>query len=264
MITKIQEKMADISWLLKEILNPSNERSDEQPDTTDMPQLESEESAAERRIKQGKGLKILTPDQMLSRLPITLGQLNAGNNSQKLLNEIRQLLYSLYRWKKINQNNLQTFNLRYLKMEANFMNTKNRKTNEPHRFRLSLADKNNLKNPNKKIPLGNLNFYYTWKNIKSAYSNNKFKMFARTWNNTFDFPDGSYSIADIQDYFQFVIKEHKTLTENTPVQIYPNKIKNGIVFKIKTGYKLELLSPKRWNYWEVPKNMLIKIKLEKI
>ena len=56
-------------------------------------------------------------------------------------------------------------------------------------------------------------------------------------------PDGSYSIAGIQDYFEFIIKKHKTLTENPPVQIYPNKIKNRIVFKIKTGYKLELLTP---------------------
>ena len=60
-----------------------------------------EESAAERRNQQGKGLKILTPDQMLSRLPINLVQLKAGNNSQKLINEIRQLLYSLYRSKKL-------------------------------------------------------------------------------------------------------------------------------------------------------------------
>ena len=64
-----------------------------------------------------------------------------------------------------------------------------------------------------------------------------------TWNNTFDLPDGSYSIADIQDYFEFIIKKYETLTENLPVQIYPNKIKNRTVFKIKTGYKLELLTP---------------------
>ena len=57
----------------------------------------------------------------------------------------------------------------------------------------------------------------------------------------FDLPDGSHSIAEIQDYFEFIIKKHKTLTKNPPVQIYPNKIKNIIVFKIKTGYKLELL-----------------------
>ena len=111
------------------------------------------------------------------------------------------------------------------------MNTENSKTNEPHRFRLSLADKLNLKNPNKNIALGNLSIYYTWKNIKSAY-NNKFKISAPTWNDTFDLPNGSYSIADIQDYFEFVIKKHETLTENTLVQIYLNKIKNRIQIRI--------------------------------
>ena len=55
-------------------------------------------------------------------------------------------------------------------------------------------------------------------------------------------PDVSYSIADIQVYFEFTIKTHETSTENPPVQICPNKIKNRIVFKVKTGYKLELLS----------------------
>ena len=93
--------MAKILSLLKEILDPSNKKSDEQLDTTDMSELESEESAAERRNQQGQGLKILTPDQTVSRLPITLAQLKAGNNSQKLINEIRQLLYSLYRSKKL-------------------------------------------------------------------------------------------------------------------------------------------------------------------
>ena len=67
-------------------------------------------------------------------------------------------------------------------------------------------------------------------------------MSAPTWNDTFDLPDGFYSIADIRDYFEFIIKKHETLTENPPMQIYPNKIKNRIVFKIKTGYKLELVS----------------------
>ena len=84
--------------LLKQILKT---KSNKQPDTTDMPELESEESAAKRKNQQGQGLKMLTPDQMLSRLPITLAQLNAGNNSEKLKNEIRQLLYSLYRSKKL-------------------------------------------------------------------------------------------------------------------------------------------------------------------
>ena len=116
------------------------------------------------------------------------------------------------------------------------MNTENSKTNEPHKFRLSLSDKLNYKNWNKNISLGNLSIYYTWKNIKSVYSNNKFKISASIWNDTFDLPDGSYSIEEIQDHFEFII-------ENSPIQIYPNKIKNRIVFKIKTGYKLELLSP---------------------
>ena len=77
-------------------------------------------------------------------------------------------------------------------MEAIFMNTENSKTNEPHRFRLDLADKLNLKNPNKKMALENLSIYYTWKNIKSKYNNNKFKISAPTLNDTFDLFDDSY------------------------------------------------------------------------
>ena len=123
------------------------------------------------------------------------------------------------------------------------MNTDNSKTNESHRFKLDLTDKLNLKNPNKNIALANLSIYYTQKNIKSEYNNNKFKISAPTWNETFNLPDGSYSIADIQDYFEFIIKKHETLTENPSIQIYPNKIKNRIIFKIKNGYKLELLTP---------------------
>ena len=88
------------------------------------------------------------------------------------------------------------------------------------------------------MAVANLSIYYTWKNIKSEYNNNKFKISAPTWNDTFDFPDGSYSIADIQDYFEFIIKKHETLTENPPLQIYPNKIKNRLFFKIKTAYIL--------------------------
>ena len=113
------------------------------------------------------------------------------------------------------------------------------------------------------MALANLSIYYTWKNIKSEYNNNKFKISAPTWNETFDLPDGSYSIADIQDYFQFIIKKHETLTENPPVQIYPNKIKNRIVFKIKTGYKLELLTPETMKLLESGKKTLTMIKTAK-
>ena len=93
------------------------------------------------------------------------------------------------------------------------------------------------------MALANLSIYYTRKNIKSKHNNNNFKISAPTWNDTFDLPDGSYSISDIQGYFEFSIKKHETVTENLPIQIYPNKIKNRIVFKIKTAYKLELLTP---------------------
>ena len=87
--------------IFKEKSNKEKQQSDEEPDTTDMSDLESEESATERRIKKGQGLKTLTTNQMLSRLTITLAQLKAGNNSEKLKNEIRQLLDSLYRSKKL-------------------------------------------------------------------------------------------------------------------------------------------------------------------
>ena len=114
-------------------------------------------------------------------------------------------------------------------METIFMNTENSKTSEPHRFKLDLTDKLNLKDPKKNMALANLSIYYTWKKIKSEYDNNKFKISAPTWNDTFDLPDGAYSIVDIQDYFELIIKKHETLTENIPVQIYLNKIKNRIV-----------------------------------
>ena len=102
-------------------------------------------------------------------------------------------------------------------METTFMNSENSKTSEPHRFRLDLTDIPDFKDPKKNMALANLSIYYTWKNIKSEYNNNKFKISAPTWNDTFDLPDGSYSIADIQDYFEFIIKKHETLTENPPV-----------------------------------------------
>ena len=93
------------------------------------------------------------------------------------------------------------------------------------------------------MALASLSIYYTQKNIKSEYNNNKFKISAPTWNDTFDLPDGFYSIEDIEDCFEFIIKRHENLIQNRPIQIYPNKIKNRVVFKIKTGYKLELLTP---------------------
>ena len=122
------------------------------------------------------------------------------------------------------------------------MNTANSKAKHSNKFAYNFTDKLNLKNPNKNIALANLSIYYTWKNVKSDYNNNKFKISAPTWNDTFDVPDGSYSIAALQNYFEYITKKHETIADGSPVLIYVNKINNRIVFKIKSGYKLELLS----------------------
>ena len=198
---KVKTKKPDLLAGLVETILDINE-------LLNIPDLKSAEKAEKRQ--QGQGLKILTPQQIIARLPILLAQLKAGNNSQKLNNEIRQLLCSLYRSKNL--------------------------------FIYQFTDKLNLKNPNKNIALANLSIYYTWRNIKSKYNNNKFKIHAPTWNDEFNLPNGSYSVSTIQDYFEYIIKKHETIADNPPVQIYVNKIKNRIVFKIKTGYKLELLT----------------------
>ena len=130
----------------------------------------------------------------------------------------------------------------FIKMETFFMNTKNIKTSEPYRFKYDLIDKLDLRNPNKNMALANLSIYYTWKNVKSIYNDNKFKISTRTWNEMFDLPDGSYNIPEIQDYFEYIIKKHETITDTAPILIYADNIINRIVFKIKTRYKLELLS----------------------
>ena len=127
-------------------------------------------------------------------------------------------------------------------METIYTNAENSKANESNKFIYQSTDKLNLKNSNKNMALANLSICYIWKNIKSEYNNNKFKIFAPTWNDEFKLPDGSYSVFDIQNYFEYIIKKHGTITDNPFVQIYVNKIKNRIIFGIKTGYKLLLLS----------------------
>ena len=100
------------------------------------------------------------------------------------------------------------------------MNSKNSKASEPNRFKYDLIDKLDLKNPNKNMPIGSLSIYYTWKNVKSTYNNNKFKISAPTWNEIFDLPHGSYNIPKIQDYIEYVIKKHETIGETVPILIY--------------------------------------------
>ena len=91
-------------------------------------------------------------------------------------------------------------------MDTIFMNTENSKTSTPHVLTLKLTNKLDLRFGEKVIAFSNLSIYYTWKNIKSSYNNNKFKISAPTWNDEFELPDGSYSILDIQDYFEYFLK----------------------------------------------------------
>ena len=95
---------------------------------------------------------------MLQRLPIALAQIKAGNNSKSLLNEIRQIVYSLYQSKEVKY----------------------------HVLVLKLSDKLDLRRGQKSVGLSNLSIYYSWKNIKSSYNNNKFKISAPTWNDEFE------------------------------------------------------------------------------
>ena len=123
------------------------------------------------------------------------------------------------------------------------MNSESSKTSKPDILILKLTNKLDLRIGKKVIALSNLSIYYTWKNIKSSYNNNKFKISAPKWNDKFELLDGSYSVSDIQDYFEYILKKHVEDIDEPSVQIYGNKIENRITFKIKNRYSLELLTP---------------------
>ena len=125
-------------------------------------------------------------------------------------------------------------------MDTIFMNSENSRT--PEQLKLKLTDKLDLRLDKKVIVLSNVSLYYIRNNIKSSYNNNKFKISSPTWNEEFTLPDGSYSISDIQDYFQYILKKHGENTDKPSIQIYVNKVENMITFKIKNGYRLELLT----------------------
>ena len=130
------------------------------------------------------------------------------------------------------------------------MNSDNSKTSEPHILKLKLTSKLHLRLGKKVIALSNLSNYYTLKNINGSYNNNKFKISALTWNKQFTSPDGSYSVSDIKDYFEYILKKRgkkindkKNNDNDKPsVEIYINNVGNRITFKIKDGYSLELLT----------------------
>ena len=92
-------------------------------------------------------------------------------------------------------------------MDTIFINCKNSAAWGPQ----NLTDKINLKRSDKYVALSNLSIYYTWKNIKKSYKNNKFKTSDLTWNEEFELPDGSYSVSDIQDYFKCILKNMRQL-----------------------------------------------------
>ena len=127
------------------------------------------------------------------------------------------------------------------------MNSENSKTSKPHVLVLKLTNKLDLRIGEKIIALSNLSIYYTWKNIKNPYNNNRFKKTALTWNDKFELPDGSCSVSDIQDYFEGILKKHGENTGKPSVKIYVNKIESRVTFKIKDGYSLELLTPEIMN-----------------
>ena len=99
-------------------------------------------------------------------------------------------------------------------MDTIFMNSENSKNSEPHVLILKLTNKLDLRIREKTIALSNVRIYYTWKNIKNSYNNNKFKISAPTWNDEFKLPNGSYSVSDIQDLFSVYLKKNMTLTNH--------------------------------------------------
>ena len=128
-------------------------------------------------------------------------------------------------------------------MDTIFMNSDNSKTSEHNVLVLKLTDKLDLRRGQKTVALSNLSIYYIWKNVKSSSDNNKFKIFAPKWSEEFKLPDGSYSVSDIQDYFEYILKKHSESVDNPSIRMYINRIENRITFKIKSGYYLELLTP---------------------
>ena len=145
-------------------------------------------------------------------------------------------------------------------METIFMNTENSKTNEPHKFVLNSSQRIDLRSSDKHVSLKNLPIYYTWKNIRKQYKNSKLKIITPTWNDEFELPGGSYCVSDIQDYLEFIIKKHETLTAIPPIHVQINRINNRLVFKIKEEYQQELQIPETTKIFGSTKKIIDKTK----
>ena len=140
-------------------------------------------------------------------------------------------------------------------MDTIFMNSKNGKTSKPQVLIHKLTDKLDLRRGRKSIALSNLSFI---KNIKNLYNNNKFKISDPTWNDKLELPDGPYSVSDIQDYFEYILKC------DSSIKIYANKIEIRVTFKIKTGYYLELLMPETMKILASTENKIKIVKMHHI
>ena len=121
-------------------------------------------------------------------------------------------------------------------MDTIFMNSENSRNSEYRVLVLKLTDKLDLRRGQKSVALSNLCIYYTWKNIKSSCNNNKFKILVPAWSDEFELPDGSYSIVDIQDYFEYILKKHAENVDDPSIKTYLNKIENRIIFNIVLSF----------------------------
>ena len=117
-----------------------------------------------------------------------------------------------------------------------------------------------LRSSNKNVALQKRSIYYTWKNRRQQRKNNKLKIIAPTWNDEFDFPNGFYSMLDIQDYIECVIEKYEIPSANHLIHIYIKKINNRLVFKIKDRHKLELQTAETMKLIGSTKTLVNKIK----
>ena len=122
-------------------------------------------------------------------------------------------------------------------MEMIFMNTKNIKTNEPRKFVPNLTLRLDLRSSSKHFALHNLPIYYTWKNIRQQYKNSEHRIVASTWNDEFYQADGCYSVSNIRDYLEYIIKKQEILSTNLPIRIHNNRINNRISVQNKRRIK---------------------------
>ena len=141
------------------------------------------------------------------------------------------------------------------------MNSENSKTSKPYVLILKLTNKLDLRMGEMVIALLNLSNYHTWENMKNSYNSNKFKISAPTWHDKL-LPDRSFSVSDIQDYFEYILKKHGEDIDKPPVQIYVNKIENRVIFKIKNGYCLQLLTSETMKLLRSTENKITKYKNE--